>query len=57
MAFTVKIVVTPAKGGPGTETTHETAVKDYLDGQSITTLHSVTTEIRFGFWMTTIVFE
>lgn len=59
MAFTVKIVISPfsPKNGGTASTVHEAAVKDYLDGQSITTVHSITTVVKAGQFITTIVFE
>jgi len=59
LAFTVKIIVNPfsPKDGGTASTTHEAAVKDYLDGESITTLHAVSTVISNGYFITTMVFE
>ena len=59
MAFTVKIISTPTPsvGDTTQEAAHELAVKTYLDGATINTLHSTTTMLQNGYFITVIVFE
>jgi len=59
MAFTVKIITSPfsPKNDGTAGDAHETSIKDYLDAQSITTLHAVSTIVSRGVYITTIVFE
>lgn len=58
MAYTVRILVTPHKGLDTTQlTTHQTTVKDYLDGETISNIYAISTILENGFWITTIVWD